>query len=204
MKTRGLPRVIRYGWLLGLLSLICSCAYFSMPDRHSSHSLHVTTSALDFYQRVMTASAEQIRETSAALEARADYPNRAIYQIQQALLISAPSVADDDSNQRALDLLNDLDYAGLNYSTFTSDYLQLGFLWRTLLQQRIDSGLTAAELRNLRAEFDYLRLENEELRRQVQRLTERNQQLYERIDALTTIEQQLNRREQESENGPGN
>lgn len=176
------------GLVLCLASLfLASCA--DMPFGTSSEETPrasaeplAAKSALGFYQRAASASAEQRDEEYHYLTEVEPHDNAVIQRTKLALLLTVSLQADRADEMRALELLEQLEEVGASLSQPASDYLQLGMLWRDRLQQR-------QELRELRAE-------TEELRQRLQQMATENRRLNQQIEALTTIEQQLNQREQ--------
>ncbi len=126
--------------------------------------------ALSYYKWVLEAEADSLQDEKARLVALQDNEPSPESLVQYAILLSARSEGGAQSDDEAIALLDSVEFAAL-----TPEYQTFSTLWKQVLNART------------------LARTNQEL---IQVLEKERITLQSQIDALTSIEQQLNNREE--------
>ncbi|OGT70488.1 MAG: hypothetical protein A3H44_04875 [Gammaproteobacteria bacterium RIFCSPLOWO2_02_FULL_57_10] len=129
--------------------------------------------AVDYYSWAILAQPDEVLQELERLEASINIAGAEESLVQLAVLVSAVTT-DPQQDQRALDLLQTFEERAAS-SPVQSDYQAFAGLWRQILELRLQSQTVDSRIQALERE-------RTELRKQ--------------IEALTSIEQQLDRREQ--------
>ena len=161
-------------WMVGLVT-VAGCT--TNPLQHLGNVQPQRYDAVDYYSWAILAPPDAVLQELARLETNVNVAGAEESLVQLAVLVSAVTT-DPQQELRALDLLRTFEERAAT-SAVESDYQAFAGLWRQVLEMRL-------QLHSVDERIQALERERAELREQ--------------IEALTSIEQQLDRREQVRDN----
>jgi len=166
-----------------LTGLMSGCA--DMPPVLSSQSSPGDLPAIEYVRWVQTADNKSLQKEQYRLADNGDAES-IIDQTQLAILLSASTMATDDAEERALQLLTGesitQNIVRKNLTSREKNYLELGEVWKTVLNQQLATQKAVSN--------------NSELEKQITDLKKKNTELQEKLNTLSSIEEQLMEREQ--------
>ena len=144
------------------------------------------TSPLDYYEWAKTATESELEIELFGLQVTTLTSDPLITVVRTAIILSTSRVADNVTELKALDLVNDVtsleakDEIGKSYKTFAG-------VLQSLLQQREDLRKTKTSNQLALREIDSLKKRSRELQQQIEELTSIERQIIER-ERLNTLE----------------
>lgn len=151
------------GVLIMMLVGGCASGSISLPGTGPRYY-----SALRYVTWMQTARLSELESEYQRLTAEQE-SRTGIRAVQLALLISASSLADANSEEEALDILEGMDTEDI--ALWPGDYRRLANIWQDILERRLNLKSALAELETDGSELERLRLENQRLREQIESLT---------------------------------
>ncbi len=169
-------------------SCICACTAItefyprSAGDVAAVEGNELSVCALEYFTWLQSASLEQLTSAKMRLQKAGHVRNSSEGAIQWALLISVPSVSNEQTDREAMKMIARTLKEDINPSNSrTLEYQTLGRIWLLSLQSR--EQLRANE-RKRQSEIE-----------KIEGLIKKTQELEQQIEALTSLEQNLIERE---------